>query len=91
MHVAKVAIVSVVRDWTMYERCLKGNPFTCGCELYPIDNQVKNETIPVCYNRFLKSRTVDEQIWYVFCHEDFEPKEDVATLLEGLDREKKNS
>ena len=86
MYMAKVAIVSVVRDWTMYERCLKGNPFTRGCELCPIDNRVKNEAIPVCYNRFLKSRAVDEQSWYVFCHEDFEPKEDIASLLEDVDK-----
>ena len=83
----KVAIVSVVRDRVMYEKCLRENPFTAGCELHSIDNLAKNETIPVCYNRFLKSRVAGERTWYVFCHEDFEPKEGVGYLMKGLDEE----
>ena len=70
----KILYVSVVRDWTMYERCLKGNSFLFGGELCPIDNCEKNEGVPVCYNRFLESRPKDESAWYVFCHEDFELK-----------------
>ena len=83
----KVAVFSVVRDWAMYERCLKGNPFLDGVELCPVDNRERNEAIPVCCNRFLESRMADEQAWYVFCHEDFEPKEHIGPLLEGLDKE----
>lgn len=81
----KILYVSVVRDWTMYERCLKGNPFLSGGELCPIDNREKNEGVPVCYNRFLASRPKDESAWYVFCHEDFELKESISALLDGLD------
>ena len=81
----KVLYVSVVRDWTMYERCLKGNPFLSGGELCPIDNREKNEGVPVCYNRFLESRPKNESAWYVFCHEDFELKESISALLDGLD------
>lgn len=82
---AKVVVVSVVRDMAMYERCLKGNPFLAGVELWPIDNRERNEPIPVCYNRFLKSRPDGEQAWYVFCHEDFEPRESLVPFVERLD------
>ena len=83
----KVAVVSVVRDWAMYERCLKGNPFVAGCELHPFDNRELNEAVPVCYNRFLDSWPSGEVAWYVFCHEDFEPKEPLVRLLAGCARE----
>ena len=83
----KVVVISVVRDWAMYARCLKDNAFLSGVELCPIDNQEQNEAIPVRYNQFLDARSLDEDAWYVFCHEDFEPKEDVVSMLEGLDKD----
>lgn len=71
----KIVLVSVVRDFAMYEKCVKANPFTAGCELCAIDNRERNEGIPRGYNAFLNARSVDEEAWYVFCHEDFELKE----------------
>ena len=82
----KILYVSVVRDWAKYERCLKDNPVLSGGELCPIDNREKNEGLPVCYNRFLESRPKGETTWYVFCHEDFELKEALPPLLDGLDK-----
>lgn len=81
-----VLVVSVVRDMSMYERCLKDNAFLAGTELCPVDNRERNESISVCYNRFLRSRQPGEQAWYVLCHEDFEPKEHLAPLVERLDK-----
>ena len=81
----RVVLVSVVRDWVMYERCIQDNSFLSDGELCPIDNREKNEGVPVCYNRFLASRPKDEVVWYVFCHEDFELKESISGLLDGLD------
>lgn len=83
---ASVIVVSVVRDMSMYERCLRGNPFLAGAELCPIDNREKNESIPACYNRFIKSRPGGEEAWYVFCHEDFEMRERLVSLVESLDK-----
>lgn len=82
----KVAIVSVVRDPAMYERCVRGNPHCAGCELVSIDNRERNDGIGICYNRFIESRLTDEDVWYVFCHEDFEFKEPPVPKLESLDR-----
>ena len=83
----KVCIVSAVRDMSMYERCLKTNPFLAGAELCPVDNKDRNESISLCYNKFLESRPVGECAWYVFCHEDFEPKEALLPLLSELDKD----
>ena len=82
----KVLCVSVVRDWGMYNKCMQRNLFAAGMELFPIDNRERNESVSVCYNRFLKNRPADEKSWYVFCHEDFELKEPLPQLLEDLDK-----
>ena len=76
-----IVLISVVRDFAMYDRCVKGNPFVAGVELRPVDNREKNEGIPVGYNRFLDSRPPDERAWYVFCHEDFEWREPAAEVF----------
>ncbi len=78
-------LVSVVRDFAMYDRCLRTNPNCRGCTFAPLDNRVRNEGIPLKYNAFLDSRPADEEAWYVFCHEDFEPREPLLSRLEGLD------
>jgi hypothetical protein len=85
--VAKVCCISVVRDFAMYERCVKSNPLLAGCGLCTIDNRGRNDGVPTCYNRFLDSRAEDEDAWYVFCHEDFQMMEPLAPRLEKLDTE----
>lgn len=82
----KVVLISVVRDFAMYDTCVRENPCVIGCELVPIDNRERNDGIPVCYNRFLDSRPVDEDAWYVFCHEDFQLQESIVPRLENLGR-----
>ena len=81
----KVLCVSVVRDWGMYNKCMRRNQFAAGMELFPIDNRERNESVSICYNRFLTNCPTDEKGWYVFCHEDFELKEPLPHLLEDLD------
>ena len=83
----KVVAISVVRDWAMYARCLKGNAFLSDAELCPLDNRDQNEAIPVRYNQFLDARPSDEDAWYVFCHEDFQLLEPLAPLLADCDRD----
>ena len=84
---SKVCCISVVRDFAMYERCVKSNPLLAGCGLCTIDNRGRNDGVPACYNRFLDSRSEDEDAWYVFCHEDFQMMEPLAPRLEKLDTE----
>lgn len=79
-----VYIVSPVRDWDMYGRCLKDNPHTKDCHLIPLDNREKNRAIPVLYNEVLD--VLPEHAWAVFCHEDWMPLEDLYPRLEKLDK-----
>lgn len=78
-------IISVVRDFAMYERCLGVNPNCRGCQLIPLDNRAQNEGLPKRYNAFLASRPSSEEAWYIFCHEDFEPREPLLPRLANLD------
>ena len=78
----KVYAVSVVRDFDLYAKCLRDNPFCSGMELLPVDNREKNLPIPVIYNNFLDA--FDGEGWIVFCHEDWQPLCDLPSILEPL-------
>jgi hypothetical protein len=80
-------IISVVRDFNMYNQLIKDNPF------YPIDtnficfnNNDENLTIPIRYNSFLESYDYSNEDWFIFCHEDWELKEDLEKRLNKLDK-----
>ncbi|MBO7244652.1 MAG: hypothetical protein J6V53_05175 [Alphaproteobacteria bacterium] len=80
-------IISVVRDFEMYHRLVKENKF------YPkeatfiaFDNNKENITIPKRYNSFLDSYDYSKEDWFVFCHEDWELKEDFSLLLQEADK-----
>ena len=78
----EIVIVSVVRDFGMYETCVRDNPCLAGCRLVCIDNREQNRPVPVCYNEFLSS---DSSGWLVFCHEDWQVLEPLQPVLERLD------
>lgn len=84
---SKVVYISVVRDFAMYEKCVRGNPYLAGGECVPIDNRTANEHVSTGYNRFLAERPSDEDAWYVFCHEDFQPLEPLEPILASCDQE----
>ena len=81
-----VVAISVVRDFGMYARCITENPNMAGCETVAIDNTAAADGIGVCYNRFLDSFDFSRPAWLVFCHEDFEPLENLRQALDGRDR-----
>jgi hypothetical protein len=82
-----LVIVSVVRDFEIYQRLVRGNRFNCGAQFYPVDNRERNEAVPVCYNRFLEHYDYSQEAWFVFCHEDWEIQEDWQKRLGELDTE----
>jgi len=84
MH-SNVIIISVVRDYQMYDTCVRSNPFANCYTVCPLDNTRENKTVPVRYNEFLNSYDFSNPAWLVFCHEDFELKQAVDPLLEPLD------
>lgn len=81
-------IVSVVRDFPMYEKLVRQNPFNAGAEFICFDNNKENLPISVRYNQFIDSETCKNDDWIVFCHEDWEAREDIRDKLPKLDKNK---
>lgn len=79
-------VVSVVRDFDMYERLVRSNVHMQGAVFTPYDNREENLHITTRYNQFLDSYDYAKEDWFVFCHEDWEVKEDLVARLEGLDK-----
>ncbi len=79
-------IISVVRDFEMYDRCVRKNPYNAGVVLHPIDNRTENKGIPTRYNEFLDAYDYSKPDWFVFCHEDWEIKEAWQSRLDELDK-----
>lgn len=75
-----LTVVSVVRDWACYERCVRQNPHLQGARFVAFDNTEANLPIPERYNAFLESMPADTG-WILFAHEDFELQEDPRPLL----------
>lgn len=81
-----ITYISVVRDFTMYDRLVMHNPLNQGCQFIPYDNRIENLPIPVRYNAFLDSYDYNKESWLIFCHEDYEFLEPIAPYLESLDK-----
>lgn len=81
---SKVYMVSVVRDYQMYGKCVKDNPWCKDLTLVPLDNLKENKPITVRYNAFLDS--LQEEGWVIFCHEDWRLDCDILPILERLDK-----
>lgn len=78
--------ISVSRDPALYAKCIEDNPYAKFLERIAIDNRERNEPISVCYNRFLDGYDYSHEAWFVFCHEDFELREDISPVLDRIDR-----
>lgn len=78
-------IVTVVRDWAMYDELVRTNKFCEGAVFAPLDNSVANLPVPVRYNSFLESYDYSHDAWFVFCHEDFEFLENISEVAKNFD------
>lgn len=78
-------IVTVCRNRQMYARCIAHNPYMASATKVLIDNEVKNLGIPKRYNAFLDSYDYAHPTWLIFCHEDWQLKQDL-TFLRTLDK-----
>lgn len=83
---SNIVLVSVVRDWAMYDRCVRHNEFCRDVAIVSLDNSVVNRAVTVLYNGFLDTYDYSKEAWFVFCHEDFEFLENLSGILAGLDR-----
>lgn len=75
-----LTVVSVVRDWDCYTRCVRENPYLQGARFVTFDNTVENIPIPERYNAFLATMP-KETGWILFAHEDFDLHEDPRPKL----------
>ena len=82
-----VVIVTVVRDWAMYDNFVLTNKWCEGLTFSPSDNSIENLPIPVRYNSFLESYDYSHDAWLVFCHEDFEFLENPCEVVKRLDKD----
>ncbi len=81
-------IISVVRNFDFYNRCVKENPFNKGAKFTTVDNLSENRSIALRYNEFLDAYDYAKPDWLIFCHEDWEIKENWQSRLDELDKNK---
>lgn len=82
----KLAVVTVVRNYEMYNRFVKNNEWFQPARFYDLNNTIENKNISVRYNEFLNRYDYSEEAWFVFCHEDWQLKGDIVSKFERLDK-----
>ena len=83
----KVVFISVVRDFEMYDKLVRRNPYNEGAAFTCFDNRISNVGVATRYNSFLDSYDYSEPAWFVFCHEDWELNEDLRPKLSKLNKD----
>ncbi len=88
-----LVVISVVRNFTLYEKLVQNNPYYEQTKFVCLDNTKENRNISVCYNEFLNNYANylntfahQDQAWFMFCHEDFELQENISKKLSLLDK-----
>ena len=83
-----ISFISVVRDFEMYNRVIKNNPYVISDQiiLSLLDNTKKNIGLSKRYNKFLNIYDYKEPCWFVFCHEDWEILESILPKVENLNK-----
>ena len=79
-------LITVVRDKNFYNTLVKNNPFNKGANFVFLDNTKINKGIPEHYNKYLDNYDFSDEDWLVFCHEDWETKEEWLSKLDNLDK-----
>lgn len=83
-----IVLISVVRDFETYARCIRNNPNVNCHELVCLNNSVENKGIPFRYNEFLNGYDFTKPAWFIFCHEDFEVTENITDIFHLLPTDK---
>lgn len=81
-----IVVISVVRDFDLYNRLVASNVFFRNAQFVTFDNRKDNKFISVRYNQFLDNYDYSQAAWFVFCHEDWELLEDLSARLEVADK-----
>jgi SAM-dependent methyltransferase len=80
-----VRFVVVYNIPEIFERCFASSPYVSGKIVSAFYNE-NNEPLPTFFNKTVQEH-LQENIWFVFCHQDFILKEDLTARLRGKDVE----
>ena len=78
--------ISVVRNEKMYHDFVTHNPYNKGGEFIAYDNNQENIAIPLRYNHFLDTYDYSKPDWFIFCHEDWQAKQNWLPTVQTLDK-----
>ncbi len=79
-------VITPVEDRERYERCLLRNPATAGCLHVMLQTAPGDPTLAARCNAFLDAYNYERPTWFLFCREQFEPKDSVRDVLIGANR-----
>ena len=85
-----ICIISVVNNDDYYNKYILENPYLKNrknIHFIKIENTIKNKPIPLLYNDFLTNNK-ENDCWFIFCHQDWELKDDIELILQKLDKNK---
>ncbi|MBU8901962.1 MAG: hypothetical protein KOO69_04420, partial [Victivallales bacterium] len=87
MSKSKFHIVTVVKDFNLYEESIKNNEFTKDCNLIVYDNVQEDISITQRYNDFLENHLgkIAPNDWVIFCNQGFKFIEDFKELVLSLE------
>lgn len=84
-----VYYISVINNFDLYNKCIKQNPFVTlpqKTHLIEFDNTKDNIYIAKRYNSFLNNYNYEKEAWFIFCHCDWEPMENINAKIQNLDK-----
>jgi hypothetical protein len=87
MSKPKIHIVTVVKDFELYESSIKSNEFIKNCNLITYDNSQEDISITQRYNDFLENhlKKISANDWIIFCNQGFSFMEDVKEIIKTLE------
>jgi GT2 family glycosyltransferase len=75
--------VVVYNNVSTFTNCFASSPFIQLDKVFSFHN-LKNEGLPAIFNRVIREH-LNDNIWLIFCHQDFIFKEDILLRLKDLD------
>lgn len=85
----KIIFITVHIDKALYTKCILNNFFILNsplCTVVGFDNKNDNKNISTRYNQFLDSYDFTSPAWFIFCHSDWEVREDIVSVSHTLDK-----
>ena len=81
----EVKFIVVYNKPKVFENCFASSPYVSSKSVIAYHN-INNESLPKLFNKIVQKH-LRENIWFVFCHQDFVLKEDLRLRLKGKEVE----